>query len=89
MPQIEEGHSSLGAVLVIAFCHQAPFSSGPHGGSTVEPQTTDLRTKYMPLFHTNHVGVLFSGHEHLFGSFPVVGERLYTPIRENLTLTAI
>ncbi len=51
---------------VIAFCHQAPFSSGPHGGSTVEPQTTDLRTKYMPLFHANHVRALFSGHEHLF-----------------------
>jgi Calcineurin-like phosphoesterase len=51
---------------VIAFCHQAPFSSGPHGGSTVEPQTIDLRTKYMPLFHAHHVRVLFSGHEHLF-----------------------
>jgi hypothetical protein len=51
---------------VIAFCHQAPFSSGPHGGSTVEPQTIDLRTKYMPLFHAHHVRVLLSGHEHLF-----------------------
>lgn len=61
-----EGLDRKRYVNVIAFCHQAPFSSGPHGGSTVEPQTTDLRTKYMPLFHTNHVGVLFSGHEHLF-----------------------
>ena len=51
---------------IIVFCHQAPFSSGPHGGSKVEPQTTDLRNKYMPLFHQNHVKVVFSGHEHLF-----------------------
>jgi hypothetical protein len=60
----------------------------------------------MPLFHTNHVGVLFSGHEHLFehwvedysdesGTHRMdlivsgVGERLYTHIRQNLTLTAI
>jgi 3',5'-cyclic AMP phosphodiesterase CpdA len=51
---------------IIVFCHQAPFSSGPHGGSKVEGPTVDLRTKYMPLFHANHVRVVFSGHEHLF-----------------------
>jgi len=51
---------------VIVFCHQAPFSSGPHGGSRVEPQTTVLRERYMPLFHAHHVRALFSGHEHLF-----------------------
>jgi hypothetical protein len=61
-----EGLDHKRYVNLIAFCHQAPFSSGPHGGSTVEPQTIDLRTKYMPLFHANHVRVLFSGHEHLF-----------------------
>jgi hypothetical protein len=61
-----EGLDRKRYVNVIAFCHQAPFSSGPHGGSNVEPQTIDLRTKYMPLFHANHVRVLFSGHEHLF-----------------------
>ena len=61
-----EGLDRKRYVNVIAFCHQAPFSSGPHGGSTVEPQTIDLRAKYMPLFHAHHVRVLFSGHEHLF-----------------------
>jgi hypothetical protein len=51
---------------VFVFCHQAPFSSGPHGGSHVEEQTIALRTLYMPLFHTHHVRAVFSGHEHLF-----------------------
>jgi len=53
-------------VNVIVFCHQAPFSSGPHGGSRVEEPTTELRTRYMPLFQANHVRAVFSGHEHLF-----------------------
>jgi hypothetical protein len=53
-------------VNVIVFCHQAPFSSGPHGGANVEPPTIALRNSYMPLFHTHHVRLLFSGHEHLF-----------------------
>lgn len=53
-------------VNVVVFCHQAPFSSGPHGGSHVEQQTTELRARYMPLFNANHVKVVFSGHEHLF-----------------------
>jgi 3',5'-cyclic AMP phosphodiesterase CpdA len=52
--------------IVIVFCHQAPFSSGPHGGPDVEQQTTDLRARYMPLFHEHHVRAIFSGHEHLF-----------------------
>jgi hypothetical protein len=51
---------------VIVFCHQAPFSSGPHGGPNVEPATTALRLRYMPLFRTHHVRAVFSGHEHLF-----------------------
>jgi len=51
---------------IIVFCHQAPFSSGPHGGPTVEPATESLRALYMPLFHTHHVRAVFSGHEHLF-----------------------
>jgi hypothetical protein len=51
---------------VVVFCHQAPFSSGPHGGSHVEDPTRELRTRYMPLFSTHHVRVVFSGHEHLF-----------------------
>src|SRR5215469_5393379 len=51
---------------VFVFCHQAPFSSGPHGGAHVEPATIELRTRYMPLFQTHHVRAVFSGHEHLF-----------------------
>ncbi len=53
-------------INVIVFCHQAPFSSGPHGGSNVEQPTVELRTRYMPLFNTHHVRAVFSGHEHLF-----------------------
>jgi Calcineurin-like phosphoesterase len=51
---------------IIVFCHQAPFSSGPHGGPTVEEPTIELRNKYMPLFRASHVRAVFSGHEHLF-----------------------
>jgi len=51
---------------VIVFCHQAPFSSGPHGGANVEPPTIALRERYMPLFNAQHVRIVFSGHEHLF-----------------------
>ena len=51
---------------IIVFCHQAPFSSGPHGGPKVEEPTVELRNKYMPLFQANHVRAVFSGHEHLF-----------------------
>jgi 3',5'-cyclic AMP phosphodiesterase CpdA len=51
---------------VVAFCHEAPFSSGPHGAAITEAQTTTLRTKYMPLFRAHHVRAIFSGHEHLF-----------------------
>lgn len=61
-----EGLDRKRYVNVIVFCHQAPFSSGPHGGPTVELPTTILRERYMPLFNANHVRVLFSGHEHLF-----------------------
>lgn len=51
---------------IVVFCHQAPFSSGSHGGANVEPPTVALRNLYMPLFNANHVRVVFSGHEHLF-----------------------
>lgn len=53
-------------VNIIVFCHQAPFSSGHHGGPKVEEQTVQLRNRYMPLFQTAHVRAVFSGHEHLF-----------------------
>ena len=61
-----EGLDRKRYVNVIVFCHQAPFSSGPHGGARVEPETELLRSKYMPLFNAHHVSVVFSGHEHLF-----------------------
>lgn len=61
-----EGLDRKRYVNVIVFCHQAPFSSGPHGGPRVEPETVELRKRYMPLFNEQHVRVIFSGHEHLF-----------------------
>ena len=61
-----EGLDRKRYVNVIIFCHEAPFSSGPHGGANVEPPTVALRNLYMPLFNANHVRVVFSGHEHLF-----------------------
>jgi hypothetical protein len=51
---------------IVVFCHQTVFSSGPHGGATLEPQTIEMRTRYMPLFRANHVEAVFSGHEHFF-----------------------
>jgi hypothetical protein len=51
---------------IVAFMHHPPFSSGPHGGATVEQQTLAMRTKYMPLFRRHHVRLLLAGHEHLF-----------------------
>lgn len=51
---------------IVAFFHHPPFSSGPHGGSVIEPAAATLRTRYMPLFRRHRVGILFSGHEHLF-----------------------
>jgi Calcineurin-like phosphoesterase len=61
-----EGLDRSRYVNVIAFCHHPPFSSGPHGGSNLEPQAAALRSRYMPLFHTHHVRAVFSGHDHLF-----------------------
>jgi hypothetical protein len=61
-----EGVDRKRFVNIIVFCHQAPFSTGPHGGPTVEEPTVELRNKYMPLFQANHVRAVFSGHEHLF-----------------------
>lgn len=61
-----EGLDRKRYVNIIVFCHQAPFSSGPHGGANVEPPTAALRARYMPLFNAQHVRMVFSGHEHLF-----------------------
>src|SRR5437773_8832611 len=51
---------------VVAFFHHPAFSSGPHGGSVVEPPTAALRARYMPLFRRHRAAILFTGHEHLF-----------------------
>jgi Calcineurin-like phosphoesterase len=61
-----EGLDRSRYVHVVIFCHQAPFSSGPHGGAHVEEPTVALRARYMPLFNAHHVRAVFSGHEHLF-----------------------
>jgi hypothetical protein len=51
---------------VIAFFHHPPFSSGPHGGDTIEPATASIRRLYLPLFRTHQVGLTLTGHDHLF-----------------------
>jgi hypothetical protein len=51
---------------VIAFFHHPPFSSGPHGGSHVEPSSAAIRDLYLPLFRRHHVRMILTGHEHLY-----------------------
>jgi hypothetical protein len=51
---------------IFAFFHHPPFSSGGHGGATIEAPTAALRMLYMPLFRRHHVTALLTGHEHLF-----------------------
>jgi hypothetical protein len=51
---------------VIAVFHHPVFSSGPHGGPTIEPQTLAMRTLYEPLFRHHHVRMTITGHDHLF-----------------------
>ena len=61
-----EGLDRSRYINVIAFFHHPVFSSGAHGGATVERQTAVLRELYMPLFRTHHVRALLTGHEHLY-----------------------
>lgn len=49
---------------VFAVFHHPPFSSGPHGGDLIEPQTEAIRALYMPLFRKHHVRATFTGHDH-------------------------
>jgi hypothetical protein len=51
---------------VAVYFHHPLFSSGPHGGARVEPQTVFLRQRYMPMFRKHHVRLLFVGHDHMF-----------------------
>jgi hypothetical protein len=50
---------------VIAFFHHPPFSSGPHGGPTLEPPSAAIRNLYAPLFRRHHVRMTIAGHDHL------------------------
>lgn len=61
-----EGLDRRRYVNVVAIFHHPVFSSGPHGGSKVEPQSAELRSRWMPLFRAYHVKTLFAGHDHLF-----------------------
>src|ERR1043166_6260348 len=51
---------------VVAFCHHPVYSSGPHGGATIEKATAGLRARYMPLFRKYNVELLLTGHDHVF-----------------------
>jgi hypothetical protein len=50
---------------VIAFFHHPLFSSGPHGGTTLEPSSAAIRDLYAPLFRKHHVRMTIAGHDHL------------------------
>jgi 3',5'-cyclic AMP phosphodiesterase CpdA len=61
-----EGLNRSRYVNVVALFHHPVFSSGPHGASKLEPPSAGLRARYMPLFRTHHVKLIFAGHDHLF-----------------------
>jgi hypothetical protein len=50
---------------VMAFFHHPLFSSGPHGGPTLEPPSAAIRNLYAPLFRKHHVRMTIAGHDHL------------------------
>jgi hypothetical protein len=54
---------------IVAVFHHPIFSSGPHGGKNLEPQSFALRNLYVPMFRRNHVRLLLTGHDHLFDHF--------------------
>ncbi|HEX7138075.1 MAG TPA: metallophosphoesterase, partial [Vicinamibacterales bacterium] len=51
--------------LVVAFFHHPPFTSGQHGGPTLEHQSEAIRELYLPLFRRHHVRMTITGHDHL------------------------
>jgi calcineurin-like phosphoesterase family protein len=53
-------------INVVAVFHHPVFSSGPHGGSRLEPPSAAMRTRYMPLFRAHRVRAVFAGHDHLY-----------------------
>jgi hypothetical protein len=54
---------------VAVILHHPAYSSGPHGGANLEPQSLALRTLYMPLFRRHGVALMLAGHEHFFEHF--------------------
>ncbi len=50
---------------VFAVFHHPPFSSGRHGGRTLEPAPRVFRDRYLPLFRAHRVRMTLAGHEHL------------------------
>lgn len=63
-----EGLDRKRYVHVMAFFHHPLFSSGPHGGPTLEPPTAALRERYGPLFRQHRVRITIAGHDHLYGT---------------------
>ncbi len=61
-----EGLNRRRYVHIALFFHHPAFSSGPHGGSTIERQAASIRSRWMPLFRQHHVRLLLTGHEHLY-----------------------
>ena len=61
-----EGLNRTRYVNVVVMFHHPIFSSGPHGASKLEAPSAAMRSRYMPLFRTHHVKVLFTGHDHFF-----------------------
>ena len=45
---------------IFAFCHEAPWSHGLHGGES------RMVRDYAPLLAAGHVDVLFGGHDHIY-----------------------
>jgi len=54
---------------VFAVFHHPVFSSGQHGGRTLEIPSAVMRELYMPLFRTHHVRMTITGHDHLLDHF--------------------
>jgi hypothetical protein len=50
---------------IVAVFHHPIFSSGPHGGATLEPSSAAIRDLYAPLFRRHHVRMVIAGHDHL------------------------
>jgi hypothetical protein len=45
---------------IFAFCHDGPWSSGPHGGSAI------MAKEFAPRLAAGGVDVIFSGHDHIY-----------------------